>query len=79
MEQVIYNTDLAVAHLFAIFASLRLHREHPHRSGSYKSRERRPDEASNESIRILGHANSYGRISTSTVRKPMSRDTITAI
>jgi len=40
-----------------------------------KSREGIPDEASNESVRILNDATGCRRTSTSTSRKPLSRDT----
>jgi len=40
-----------------------------------KSRGRIPDEASNESVRILNHGTGYVKTSTSTSRKPLSRDT----
>jgi len=40
-----------------------------------KSRGRIPDEASNESVRILNHGTGCRRTSTSTSRKPLSRDT----
>lgn len=39
-----------------------------------KSRERIPDEASNESVRILNHGTGCRKTSTSTSRKPLSRD-----
>ena len=41
--------------------------------------ERRPDEASNESLRILNYTNGYGRTITPSTKKPMDRDTDTPI
>jgi len=40
-----------------------------------KSCDRLPDEASNEPVRIFNGAGGYRRTSTSTSRKPLSRDT----